>query len=255
MARGCGARGARRRRRDRAGAPVPRPPSPRPRPAHGRAGAGRTASRPRGRRQAQPSELPAAERRDGTARARRASHPHPAHPRNSRRGCGARLLNMRCSERRCMPSRRAVSLTSRSHCSTMRRICGQHLRSAPSGVPGAGGSAGLRSNRASTSSASPAASADVVSTGARRQDRRGEAADVGDDDDPHACVPFAQLLDQLQAVVSEPHPGHNVGEQCRGGGSGRHRAAGAGNGEPIRYQRAAAAAAGVCFVLDLQKRR
>jgi hypothetical protein len=68
-------------------------------------------------------------------------------------------------------------------------------------------------------------------------------------------VTFAQLLDQLQAVVSEPHPGHSVGERCRGGGSGRHRAAGAGNGEPIPYQGTAEAAAGVCFVLDLQKRR
>ena len=33
------------------------------------------------------------------------------------RGRGARLPMIRCSVRRCMPSRRAVSLTLRSHCS------------------------------------------------------------------------------------------------------------------------------------------
>ena len=189
-----------------------------------------------------------------TARARRASHPHPAHPRNSRRGCGA--LAQHALQRATMhaePSRRlahvAVALLDdaqdllpapafgperRPRCRRQRRPAIEQGVHQPRLV-----------QRLRPMSSAPA----------RRQDRRGEAADVGDDDDPHACVPFAQLLDQLQAVVSEPHPDHNVGERCRGGGSGRHQAAGAGNGEPIRYQGAAEAAAGACFVLDPRKRR
>ena len=50
------------------------------------------------------------------------------------RGCGARLLRIRWSERRCMPRRCAVALTLRPHCSWMRMMCSQQTRLRPSGI-------------------------------------------------------------------------------------------------------------------------
>src|SRR5664280_172658 len=49
---------------------------------------------------------------------------------------GARLASMRCSVRRCMLSRRAVSETLRLHNSYMRWMCSQRTRSADIGLSG-----------------------------------------------------------------------------------------------------------------------
>ena len=70
-------------------------------------------------------------------------------------------------------------------------------------MSGTGGSMGARSSSASISSSLPDWLRNVVvGTGAQRHDHRGEAVDIGDDDDPHRGIELAQLLDQLELITT-----------------------------------------------------
>ena len=70
-------------------------------------------------------------------------------------------------------------------------------------MSGTGGSTGARSSSASTSSSFAHWLRNVVvGTGAQRHDHRGEAVDVGNNDDPHRGVELAQLLDQLELITT-----------------------------------------------------
>ena len=141
------------------------------------------------------------------------------------RAGGARLLRMRCSERRCIPSRRAVSLTLRPHCSWIRWMYSQQTRCNPSGVSGTFGSGGRRSSNASSRSRFRPRLAEIVGRPRlqRPHDRR-EARDVGDDHDPHPRLQTAQPADQVDAVaIAQPHLDHAVGESLLAGSSSAAR--------------------------------
>ena len=130
-------------------------------------------------------------------------------PRRSRRSerardysRGARLLRIRCSVRRCMLRRRAVSDTFRLHCSNTRWMCSQRTRSADIGLSRGGGRPWpLRKQRIDHVVGIDRLGEVVDRARLDRRDRGRDVAVAGHDHDPHLRPQLAQDAHQIEAAA------------------------------------------------------